>query len=211
MQQMKIVVVDYDPSWPAAFEQVRSRVWPVIDDVAAAIEHVGSTSVPGLAAKPIIDIDVVVAAAGDVPAVVERLATLGYEHQGNLGVEGREAFKSPSIGPRHHLYVCSSRGLALANHLAVRNYLRTHSEAAREYGDIKKQLAERFPDDIDGYTEGKTEALLRILRSAGFQPADLEAIAGINRRSAAARSPIDLQHGQRRGADERGPARRVVP
>ena len=178
-----VVVVDYDPAWPDAFDQVRSRVWPAVADVATTIEHVGSTSVPGLAAKPIIDVDVVVPTVADVPAVIERLSTLGYEHLGNLGVEGREAFKSPSTPPRHHLYACSSDSLALANHLALRHYLRTHSEAAREYGDLKKQLADRFADDIDRYTDGKTDAILSILRTTGFQQPQLRAIERINRRS----------------------------
>jgi GrpB-like predicted nucleotidyltransferase (UPF0157 family) len=90
-----IVVVDYDPTWPDAFELVRSTVWPVVRDVALAIEHVGSTSVPGLAAKPIIDISVVLRADADLAPAIERLATVGYSHQGNLGIEKREAFRSP--------------------------------------------------------------------------------------------------------------------
>ncbi len=178
----RIVVVDYDPAWPGDFEQVRSRVWPAVADVAVAVEHVGSTSVPGLAAKPIVDISVVVPGPADVPTVIERLATLGYRHCGNLGVEGREAFASPSALPLHHLYACPSNSLALANHLAVRNYLRAHPDAAREYGELKKQLAQRFLDDIDGYTDGKTDAILKMLRVAGFQQDSLETIERINRR-----------------------------
>src|SRR6185503_6081151 len=102
----KITVVDYDPSWPTAFEAVRARVWPVVADVAIAVEHVGSTSVPGLPAKPIIDVTVVVPTDAAVAAAIERLSTLGYRHLGNLGIEGREAFASPDRPPRHHLYVC---------------------------------------------------------------------------------------------------------
>jgi GrpB-like predicted nucleotidyltransferase (UPF0157 family) len=178
----QIVVVDYDPAWPEHFEHVRSRVWPAVADVALAVEHVGSTSVPGLAAKPILDITVVVPGQRDVPAVIERLATLGYKHCGDLGIEGREAFESPDALPKHHLYACPSDSLALANHLAVRKYLRTHPDAAREYGELKKQLAQRFSDDIDGYTEGKTDAILKMLRVAGFEQDSLKTIERINRR-----------------------------
>src|SRR5579862_585811 len=85
-------IVDYDPSWPTLFETLRSRLLLVVGDIADSIEHVGSTAVPGLAAKPIIDIDVVVEADTDVSLAIERLAVLGYQHRGDLGIEGREAF-----------------------------------------------------------------------------------------------------------------------
>jgi GrpB-like predicted nucleotidyltransferase (UPF0157 family) len=99
------VVVDYDPAWPAMFDAVRSRVWPAVAPIALAVEHVGSTAVPGLAAKPIIDVDVVVAAA-DVGRAVRALAALGYEDEGDLGVPGREALRAPATDlPYHHLYV----------------------------------------------------------------------------------------------------------
>ena len=81
----KITVVDYDPTWPLAFEAVRARVWSVVGDVAVNVEHVGSTSVPGLAAKPIIDISVVVPTEAAVAVAIERLSTLGYRHLGTLG------------------------------------------------------------------------------------------------------------------------------
>lgn len=178
-----IVVVDYDPGWPGVFEQLRSQIWPVVREIAATIEHVGSTSVPGLAAKPIIDVDVVVPTDADVPSAITRLATLGYGHQGTLGVEGRDAFTTPGSSPPHHLYLCPSGSLALANHLAVRDYLRAHPEAALEYGELKKQLASRFAHDVDGYTAGKTDAILRILRQAGFRSDELERIERINRRA----------------------------
>src|SRR6185295_14850887 len=146
-----IVVVDYDPGWPLVFDELRSQIWPVVEDIALAVEHVGSTSVPGLAAKPIIDISVVVSTDADIPAAIDQLATLGYAHRGNLGIEGREAFDSPERLPRHHLYACPRDSFALANHLAVRDHLRTHPETAREYGELKKRLAREFPHDIDHY------------------------------------------------------------
>jgi len=178
----KITVVDYDPTWPTAFEAVRARVWPVVSDIAIAVEHVGSTSVPGLPAKPIIDISVVVPTGAAVVVAIERLSTLGYQHLGNLGIEGREAFASPNMPPRHHLYVCPSDSLALKNHLIVREHLRAHVEAATAYGALKRHLAEQFSEDIDSYTEGKSDTLLGILRTAGLSTTDIETIERINRR-----------------------------
>ena len=166
-----IVVVDYDSSWPEEFERLRSRIWPVVSDVALSVEHVGSTAVPGLAAKPVIDVSVVVRTASDVPLAIERLASLGYAHRARLGIEGREAFDSPPGSAAHHLYLCPRDSPGLANHLAVRDHLRTHPEAAKEYGELKKRLAGQFPHDIDGYVNGKTDFLLTVLRAAGLASA----------------------------------------
>ncbi len=158
-----VVVVDYDPTWPDIFEQLRARVWPVVSDIALTIEHVGSTAVPGLAAKPIIDMTVVVPSAREVPLAIARLATLGYEHRGDLGIEGREAFTRPEDLPAHNLYLSAPGSLGLQNQLAVRDYLRTHPATAQAYGELKKRLAQQFPHDIISYIDGKTDLLLSIL------------------------------------------------
>jgi GrpB-like predicted nucleotidyltransferase (UPF0157 family) len=161
----KVEVVPYDPAWPALFEEIRAQLWDVLHDVALTVEHVGSTAVPGLAAKPIIDISVVVPSADEVPLAIQRLAALGYTHLGNLGIEGREAFRRPPDSPRHNLYVCPQGSLGLRNHLAVRDYLRSHPEKIRAYGELKQELARRFPDDIESYVDGKTGLILEILQS----------------------------------------------
>src|SRR5947207_1911029 len=126
-----VVVADYDEEWPRRFEDLRRDIWPVVADVALRIEHVGSTSVPGLAAKPIIDLSVVVAGRDDVSLAIARLATLAYRHRGNLGIEDREAFDHPDDQPRHNLYVCPEGTIGLVNQLAMRDYLRARPDAAR--------------------------------------------------------------------------------
>lgn len=177
-----IVVVAYDPSWPESFERLRATIWPVVSALAISIEHVGSTSVPGLAAKPVIDLDLVVGTQDDVPAVIERLATLGYRHRGDLGITGREAFQSPAGTPPHHLYVCPVGNEALANHLALRRQLRQSPERASAYGALKQRLARRFADDIDGYVAAKTAFIVEVLREAGLSEEQLERIEQANRR-----------------------------
>jgi GrpB-like predicted nucleotidyltransferase (UPF0157 family) len=176
-----IVVDDPDPAWPAVFDALRATIAAALADIAIAIEHVGSTAVPGLAAKPVIDIDAVVP-PDQVGTAIARLAALGYRHKGDLGVPGREAFAHPAGTPRHHLYVCPAGNTALANHLAVRDYLRANPDAARAYGELKKELALRFADDVDGYVEGKSGFILDVLRRSGFTESTLAAIAAINRR-----------------------------
>ena len=178
-----VVVVDYDDQWPRTFEELCRRVWPAINGVALRIEHVGSTSVPQLAAKPIIDMSVVVASRSDVPAAIERLAGLGYLHQGTLGIEDRDAFREPGGWPRHNLYVCPEGTIGLVNQVAVRDYLRAHPDMARRYGELKKGLALEFPRDIDSYVFGKTDFVLDVLRRAGLAADLIAAIESVNRRS----------------------------
>lgn len=177
----KITVVEYDPSWPTTFATLKSRALAALGAIAVSIEHVGSTSVPGLAAKPIIDIDVIVPSTTDVANVIKRLETIGYQHQGNLGIDGREAFHSPPNLPEHHLYVCVQGAVALANHLAVRDYLRRNATAARAYSALKMRLAQSFPTDIDRYVDGKTDFLLGVLRECGFTDDALSGISDANR------------------------------
>jgi GrpB-like predicted nucleotidyltransferase (UPF0157 family) len=178
-----VVVVDYDPSWPIAFEELRDALGDAVGDIAVSIEHVGSTAVPGLAAKPVIDIDIVVAES-DVARAIERLAEIGYAHRGDLGIPSREAFRSPPGSRPHNLYVCPSNSPALNNHLAFRDYLRGNPRASREYGALKMRLAEEFSDDIDGYVEGKTAFIVGILEKVGLTRDDITDIERMNRRRA---------------------------
>lgn len=173
-------VVAYDPEWPRIFERIRSYVWPAVRDIAIGVEHVGSTSVPGLSAKPVIDACIVVQSSREVPACIERLAGIDYVHRGNLGVPEREAFRRPDHLPRHHLYLSPRESLSLKNHLGFRDYLRSHPDAAREYGALKASLARRFPEDIDRYIVGKTDFVLRILGEIGLSETELAAIRRIN-------------------------------
>ncbi|HTX59977.1 MAG TPA: GrpB family protein [Verrucomicrobiae bacterium] len=174
-----IVVTDYDPAWPASFERIRERIAPALSGIALAIEHVGSTSVPGLPAKPILDVDAIVERR-HVAEAIERLAPLGYEHVGDLGVRDREAFRH-NHATRHNLYVCVAGSSNLRNHLALRDALRSDSNLAREYGELKRRLAARFPDDIDAYVAGKSALILRVLEASGRLTGDeLAEIRAIN-------------------------------
>jgi GrpB-like predicted nucleotidyltransferase (UPF0157 family) len=160
-----VVVAPYDPAWPATFARIRERIAPALGELAVGIEHVGSTAVPGLDAKPIVDLDVVVRPEQDLAVVVERLAALGYEHLGDLGILEREAFRAPAGDdlPRHHLYVCPAGSAALSAHLILRDELRADPETASEYGALKRDLAARYHADRDAYTEGKTHFITAVL------------------------------------------------
>jgi GrpB-like predicted nucleotidyltransferase (UPF0157 family) len=158
--------VDYDPHWPAVFETLRAEIAGTLGDLALTIEHVGSTAVPGLAAKPIIDIDVLLRSASGLSACMERLATLGYKHRGDLGIPEREAFAAPPDHPAHHLYVCPPKSQEFRRHVALRNYLRTHPSDASSYAELKRSLAIRYRDERAAYMEGKREFIESLLRTA---------------------------------------------
>ena len=161
-----VIVAEYDEQWPRLFEQIAQPVRDAVADLGAAVEHVGSTAVPGLAAKPIIDVDVVVRSAGDVPTVIERLRELGYVYQGDKGIRGREAFMWPRGATRHHLYLVVAGSQPHADHVRFRDYLRRHPEVAREYAALKIGLAARYRDDRLGYTTAKTAFITEVMRAA---------------------------------------------
>src|SRR5579864_4394673 len=152
-----VIVLDYNPNWPRRFQSLRKRIADALGDTASAIEHVGSTAVPDLVAKPIIDIDVLLASETMLPTAIERLTRLGYIHRGNLGVPDREAFRAPAGDPRHHLYVCPPGSAEFRRHMAFRDYLRAHPEEAKVYGDLKIALAQRFREDRSAYNAAKSE------------------------------------------------------
>ena len=160
-----IEIVDYDPLWPIQFAEIAARVRQALGaSLLVAIEHVGSTAVPGLAAKPIIDLDVVIPSAADLPQAIARLATLGYVHEGDRGLAGREAFHSPPGMARHHLYVCPADSGELRRHRLFRDHLRCHPEEARRYEALKRALATRCRGDHLAYSEGKTAFVQAVLR-----------------------------------------------
>jgi GrpB-like predicted nucleotidyltransferase (UPF0157 family) len=151
-----IIIHDYDPLWPAEFERLRERAALALGHLAVAIEHIGSTAVPALAAKPVIDL-VVVVARGDVDQAIEKLVRVGYAHLGNLGIEGREAFRVPAGDTRHHLYVCPIDSAELRAQIAFRDRLRADAKLAAEYEALKRELANQFRDDRAAYTKAKTQ------------------------------------------------------
>jgi GrpB-like predicted nucleotidyltransferase (UPF0157 family) len=175
-----VVVAEYDPHWANAFAAIRDYLWPSIHDLTVSIEHVGSTAVPGLAAKPIIDIDIVIAPDQALAAVVTRLEPLGYTHLGTLGIAGRDAFRQHNVLPRHNLYVCPADSLGLRNHLALREYLRANPAAVHAYSERKRQLAAAFPNDITRYVAGKTDLIISLLRAAGLAAEDIAQIEQAN-------------------------------
>lgn len=164
-----VTVIQYDPEWARLYEELRDFVRPVLTDLVVTIEHVGSTSVLGLASKPIVDMDVIVSTQADIQIAIQRLATLGYVHEGDLGTPGREAFIPPEKIPWHHLYVCTEGNAEYKRHILFRDYLRAHPEDSKIYGDLKLKLAQQFRNERSAYTNAKSEFVKEILKRAGWK------------------------------------------
>ena len=170
IRRSPIVIAEYDPGWPALFERLAGPVRAALAALGARVDHVGSTSVPGLAAKPIVDMDVVVASAADVPEAIERLRGLGYVYQGDKGIAGREAFLWPAGTPEHHLYIVVDGNRPHAEHLRFRDHLRGHPEVAAAYAACKRDLAARHGADRVAYTEAKTAFIAAALGDGAADP-----------------------------------------
>ena len=161
-----VVVLPYDEQWEQDFIKIRNEIQLALGELAQKIEHVGSTAVPGLFAKPIIDIDIVIKDYSMLDDVVSALNEIDYCHEGNLGIAGREAFayEGKDHLQKHHLYVCPQDSPELKRHIAFRDYLRSHPEALREYSRIKEEGAALYPYDIDRYIEYKSRFIDNLYR-----------------------------------------------
>jgi GrpB-like predicted nucleotidyltransferase (UPF0157 family) len=173
-----ITVVEYDPAWPARFEMLRSEYQEAMARAGVpvvSIEHVGSTSVPGLAAKPVIDCDIVVREA-HVAAAGTVLVSLGFMPLGELGIPQRWAFKEPARLSGTNTYVIVAGCLSLRNHLAVRDVLRADAALRDEYAAVKRQAGARAAN-IDEYGQAKAGIVQKILAAAGLTGAERASIA----------------------------------
>lgn len=177
---MPVDVVPYSPSWPAQFELVAADLRQALSALSSArVEHVGSTSVPGLAAKPILDIDVVVDGEEMLEAVAA-MGAVGYVHRGDLGVADREAFYAPDERPRRNVYVCRAGTLNVRNHLAVRDVLRGRADLRDEYAAVKLGLAAQPEMDINTYIARKSAVLQKVLAESDLTPEECLRILRLN-------------------------------
>lgn len=153
-----ITVVEYDPEWPLKYAQERDRITEILKGNCIAIHHIGSTSVPGLPAKPIIDIMVAVRSLAQADAAAEQFSGLGYEYLGEFGIAGRRYLRKGGDERTHQIHMFQADDWEnIGRHLAFRDYMRSREKERNEYANLKKDLAQRFPYDIDGYCDGKED------------------------------------------------------
>jgi GrpB-like predicted nucleotidyltransferase (UPF0157 family) len=167
MTDAPIELVPYDPGWPPRFAEERARLAPLLAPwLCGTIEHIGSTAVPGLVAKPVIDLMAPVRSLADARPAIAALAAAGYCHF-PYQADVMHWFCKPSPALRtHHLHLVPVDGALWRDRLAFRDALRRQPDVAQAYAALKRALATRFPDDREAYTEGKTAFVAQVLAAA---------------------------------------------
>lgn len=164
---MNVVVTEYSDSWKQKFCEESQKIKDIFGNELIDIHHIGSTSVPGLKAKPIIDIMPVVKDIKKIDSFNEQMSGIGYECMGELGMKGRRYFRKGGDNRTHQVHVFQwDNKEDITRHLAVRDYLRKHPDEANRYGDLKESLAKRFPRDIEAYMDGKDAFVKELERRA---------------------------------------------
>lgn len=160
-----VEIKDYDPEWPKAYELEKSRIMKKLGELVLEIEHIGSTAVPGISAKPVIDILIAVRNMGRAMECAMRLADLGYEHvQSEDEVERLFLFRGT---PRtHHIHIVEHGSEAHRKHVFFRDYLREHADTRNEYDHLKRALAARYRTDRKSYVDSKTDFIQRVVEKA---------------------------------------------
>jgi GrpB-like predicted nucleotidyltransferase (UPF0157 family) len=178
MTNLPIDIESYNPDWPSRFQTLKRLIEVQLGTLIKEIHHVGSTAVPGLSAKPVIDLDIILNDYSQLNLAIDKLNESGYLYKGEMGITGRHAFSAMDCEVKflHHLYICDPDSDAFKNHICLRNFLRSNAKAAVHYGKLKQQLAESNGDDMNAYVQGKTAFITKILAEAGFQNSALDSI-----------------------------------
>lgn len=180
---MYVEVQEYNNEWPMLFQQIKGHLERMLHDVQyISIEHVGSTSVPGLCAKPVIDVDIIVAQENLQSAIAAIQKDGSYYFEGDRGIPDRYAIRPTDNNnvPARNVYICIDGSQALRNHLAIRDLCRQDTEARHQYAEKKRELSLREWKNVDEYATAKTEVLGWLLARAGFQKDELREIAVMN-------------------------------
>jgi GrpB-like predicted nucleotidyltransferase (UPF0157 family) len=165
---MKVEVLPHDPRWRDAFEAEAKHVAAALGENVVAVHHVGSTAIPNIYAKPVIDLLVEVGDIAEVDGRSSAMESLGYEVMGEYGIPGRRYFrKDNQEGIRtHHVHAFESGSAEATRHLAFRDYMMAHPEDAQRYSELKRKLAEEHPQSMDAYMDGKDDFIKEMDRMA---------------------------------------------
>ncbi|KOP81192.1 hypothetical protein AMS60_00925 [Bacillus sp. FJAT-21945] len=164
---MNIRVVDYNQNWNNEYKKEELSIKTFLQEELVNSFHIGSTSVPGLKAKPIIDILLVVKGISELDTYSEQFENLGYEVMGEFGIVGRRYFRKGGDNRTHQIHAFQYDNIQeIERHLSFRDYLRQNPEISKEYGELKSKLAEKYPTDIDGYGDGKNDFVKKIEKKA---------------------------------------------
>ncbi len=165
---MKIKMVSHDPQWRQQFQQEAEQIAFALGDIIVTVHHIGSTAIPNIYAKPILDILLVVHDLTALDGKQPLLVALGYEAHGEFGIPGRRYFRRDNaFGDRtHQIHAFAQGSPQIARHLAFRDYILNNPDTAQAYSDLKRELAAKYPNDSEAYMDGKDEFIQEIDRRA---------------------------------------------
>jgi len=162
-EQREVELVPHNPEWSQLADEEAKRILEQLSIPVIGVYHIGSTSIPGIKAKPILDFVIEVEKLDDIIQSTEMLGELGYISRGEYGIPGRQFFTKDTDGERsHHLHIFQQGHPDIERHLVFRDFLRANPEAAHEYEIIKEKLAKRFPKESGSYTEAKSDFILSL-------------------------------------------------
>lgn len=165
---LRVTVVDYDPRWPVLYEEERDLILSVVGEIIAAVEHIGSTAVPGLGGKPIIDIMAAVHSLADADRCIEQLEGIGFEYvpEHEVTTPERRYFRKGPQENHRHLHLVELRSAFWRDHLLFRDYLRSHPDVAQQYHQLKKELGAKHRMDAKAYTDAKASFIESVISRA---------------------------------------------
>ena len=218
---MKVIIEPHNPQWRIKFLEIKRQLQQTLEGIPVlSIEHVGSTSIPGLLAKPVLDVDIIIQPSS-LEATRRAMSQAGFTDCGEMNIPGRFVFRQPGYGRfdaahgpgkdgelRYNTYVMIDGCTSLRNHLDVKRLLMENQALRNEYGRVKQALRDTEFEKIDCYVIGKSEILCRILKEAGWSELDLEPVIKANSQSRfeatiivfIARAFHNIEHGHGRGA-----------
>lgn len=162
-KQIRIIeVVPHNPEWKIKYQKEADKIYNIMKEEIVKIHHIGSTSIEGIYAKPVIDILVEVKDINNVDNYNEEMKSLGYIAKGEYGIKGRRFFLKGLYNRTHHVHIFQKGDFEIERHINFRNYMREHKEEAKQYEELKKELAFKFRYDIDSYCEGKDNFIKEI-------------------------------------------------
>ena len=168
---MRVLMEPHNPDWVGQFTLEAARILSALGNTAADVHHIGSTAIPGIYAKPVLDLLVVVRSVTALNAKQPQMEALGYEARGEYGIPGRRFYRRGNAdGDRtHQIHAFEAGSPQIARHLAFRDYMIAHPDAAKAYSDLKRELAAKHPNDIEAYMDGKDAFIQEIDRRAAAQ------------------------------------------
>src|SRR5690606_20153629 len=166
IQMRKVEVCDYHKEWEELFQKEAAEIKKILGDNCVAVHHIGSTAVKGLAAKPVIDLMPVVKDIEAIDRFNQAFEQLGYEAKGENGLKGRRYFQKGGDARTHHIHMDERGNGEINRHLAFSDFLKKHPKKAEKYGTLKKELAMKYPTEIEQYSRGKESLVKEIEKQA---------------------------------------------